>query len=320
VYTSLTNILTRTHFELHPEAILLRRLWLMSTCRKWCCCLAVAAGMISTVAAGARQLQRGTDAATGHKQLRYDVAVVRPAKAGSSHFGVVDQPDGVSVRNLTLKAIVASAYGLMKTDQVPLVSGGPKWVGSDKYDIQAKMDADTLSAFRALSSAQQADERQRMLQALLADRFDLKVHSVMRSIPVYALVIARSGLKLHREFTGNKNNDANQPPLGSMGAAVGGFNGRAVSLSQIAFLLNTSYSDLGRPVIDQTGDTNKYDFELHWQVLTAADSTGPGGAPVSNSGPSLFSALKQQAGLTLKSTTAPVRFIVIDSAETPSAN
>ena len=140
-----------------------------------------------------------------------------------------------------------------------------------------------------------------MLQTMLADRFQLKIHRESKELAVYALIVGKSGPKLKESTAAG--------PAGYRGTP-GQFtfsNGSITSL--VSFLTNR----VDRHVLDRTGLTGSYDFKLEW----TPEASTP--APDSN-GPSIFTAIQEQLGLKLEATKSAVEIIVIDHAEKPSAN
>ena len=191
--------------------------------------------------------------------------------------------------NVTLKTLIQSAYGVKDFQ----ITGGPRWLDGDAYDVSARADA---------AGQLSNDDLKPMLQALLADRFRLKVHRETKEVSLYSLVVAKTGSKL-REHTG---------PGGPSGGTLrdsGKVTMNAVKVP-IAMLAENLGRVLGRTVVDNTGLTALYDFRLEWAQDQTADATGP----------SLFTALQEQLGLKLESTRGPVEVIVIDSAEKASEN
>jgi len=123
----------------------------------------------------------------------YEVASIKPAKPGGNGVTrIVNAPDEFTATNVTVKMVVISAYGVQDYQ----VSGGPVWVNGDRYDIEAKMDGSVVEALQKLAPEQRVTVRQQMLQALLADRFKLTIQRTTKEMPVYTLVIAKSGLRL----------------------------------------------------------------------------------------------------------------------------
>ena len=119
------------------------------------------------------------------KAAAYEVISIRQSKGDQDSAGYFDLPDGFSMTNLTLGPLLPDAYGVTRNDQV---SGWPVWSLSARFDIKAKMDAETADALHKLSKQQQEVQRRLMLQALLADRFKLKVHRATEVRTTYELV------------------------------------------------------------------------------------------------------------------------------------
>jgi uncharacterized protein (TIGR03435 family) len=181
-----------------------------------------------------------------------------------------------------------------------------------------------------------------MLQALLEDRFKLKIRHETREVPAYALTVAKSGLKLRRVEEGSctpiDRSNASAALVTALGqkpfCGNGGFakkdnlvvaNIPAISLDEFA---NRLGGRLDRPVIDKTGIAGLFDFHLEFAVdqttprfLVGGDLSAPPG-DLSNppGGPSIFTAVQQQLGLKLEPTKGPREFLVIDHVEKPSEN
>lgn len=201
----------------------------------------------------------------------------------SCHF--VDRP---------LLAFIMVAYNL---SQKP-IHGDPLAGDSDLFDLDAKIDPADLPT-TPLSSRQLAD----MLQPVLADRFQLRVHHETRTLPVYNIVLAKGGLKMKKSALPGT---CYHTSVGS-GLRVE----RDCTMNDIGSILE---DPSGRYVIDKTRLSGRYDFDLHW---TPGDT--PPDSPLAG-GPSIFTAVQEQLGLKLESSRAPVDVLVIDSAEQPSPN
>ena len=161
-----------------------------------------------------------------------------------------------------------------------------------------------------------------MLQRLLADRFKVVVHHEAKEFPLYGLAVAKSGPK----FEETKPEDLRKSPVyGVMCMNTGGRRGtiemHGCTTTQFATNLS-GYGrlDLGRKVVDQTALTGYYTFALHWAPVDAANPSSSELSAPEPSGPSLFTAVKEQLGLELKPIKGPLDTIVIDHAEMPKEN
>jgi uncharacterized protein (TIGR03435 family) len=223
------------------------------------------------------------------KRAEFEVASVKPtATQGSFTF---DFPPGgrFSGRNLTVQNLLRIAYGLQDYQ----ISGGPGWIDSAGFDIQARAAASTSEPTR--------EQVREMIQALLADRFHLVVHRETRQLPIYALVVGKGGPRLQAADT-----DVG-PPKSMLGQMV-------VRRMSMTTLGNILAFDLKRPVRDETGLNGEFAFKLEWTPGLGESDAGP------SSRPSLFTAVQEQLGLKLESTKGPIEVLVIDHVEKPSEN
>jgi uncharacterized protein (TIGR03435 family) len=264
---------------------------------------------------------------TAPKLPAYEVASIKPDKSSTDMTMLRTTPVGFSGTNISLKALIQQAYRVEDNQ----ILGAPSWLGSARYDIEAKVSSSDTDALHNLSP----DQRRLMLQPLLADRFQLKVHTEVRDLPILALVIAKGGPKLHEAKPGDtypngiKGFDGKPgggPGLMHMGP--GQLTAQGLPISSLAQLLS---QQLGRTVQDKTGLTGKYDFTLQWTpdvggspMMKGPDAgqQGPGGppSPADNGGPSIFTAIQEQLGLKLESQKGPVMVVIIDHVEAPSEN
>jgi len=203
--------------------------------------------------------------------------------------------------------LIALAYRIPIGMEGHLIVGGPGWVQaeSDRYQLQAKIDEAQFAAMKGLPPAKQKEQVALMEQALLADRFKLKVHFEMREMPAYMLVVAKGGAKLTRAAEGEV----------SRLARAG--KGRGVEMTAVAVtmdqLAKCPFLGLrGGQISDQTGLVGAFDFTLDW---TAAEAAQDG-----SDSPPLLTAIQEQLGLKLVPSKALVEVIVIDHIERPSAN
>jgi uncharacterized protein (TIGR03435 family) len=255
----------------------------------------------------------------------FDVASVKPTAGTDGRALLQATPGRLAMANLASRRLILIAYDIQDYQLV----GGPGWIDSENYDIQAKADGNP--------SVQQMEGP--MLQVLLKDRFKLSIHREIRQLDVYKLSVGKSGAKLQASQGGSCTPySADAPPpttkpsepsstfCGFQRTPAEGLNrsldGKGVTMAELAKTLSRTYTAmLGRNVIDETGLTGAFDMRLTWTV--DSENVRPGGIdnPSPNSaGPSIFTALQEQLGLKLEATKGPVEVLVIDHIEKPSAN
>jgi uncharacterized protein (TIGR03435 family) len=217
------------------------------------------------------------------QQPSFEAATIKPSKSQPGRSATHSRPGMVVLTGKTLKGLICSAYDVKDFQ----VSGGPKWLDDDRYDINAKAEGATTGA-----------QRMMMLQTLLADRFQLVIHREQKIGPAYALVLVKSGLKI-------------KPAEGVTGTNAHGGKGQltvtGMPMTELADLLSR---ELKAPVVDFTATPGVFDFKLEWSI--EGDSNDAQSA--------LFAALQSQLGLKLESRKLPVEMIVVDRAEKPSEN
>jgi len=225
----------------------------------------------------------------------FEVATIKPAPTVTDGHTHINYPpnDNFSASNITLLALMQWAYGMPERQ----ILEGPSWLGSTRFDIQGKSDIG--DQMRGLTSDQVNELKRRMVQGLLADRFQLKLHTETRTLPAYDLVLAKGGTKLQPSESNGK----------SIGVGRTHFNGQGLSMTSVAEELSKI---AGRVVVDKTGLTGRYDFKLLW---TADDAPVADGDP-----PTLFTAVQEQLGLKLEPAKEPVPVLVIDHVEQPTPN
>lgn len=278
------------------------------------------AGLMITALAYSPQLRAQSSQPAAASAPSFEVASIKPKTSDDGNVRVMFAPDGFTANGVTTKFLVGFAYNLKDFQ----ISGGPGWVDSEKYDINAKMDEATIEALKKLPPEQAQEQRRLMLQSLLAERFSLKVSQSSKDLPIYALVVVKSGSRLS-PVADSKSGSADSPgPKSLMRMAPGGLTATGIPIS---LLVDRLSREVGRKVVDKTGLTGAYDFTLQWTpdrpvqgFAPAEDKQGPAAPAPDSSGPSIFTALQEQLGLKLESQKGPVETLVIESIEKPSEN
>ena len=237
----------------------------------------------------------------------FEVATIKPTTPDSrARFIRMQRANRFYATGFTLQALVAAAYSLTPR----AISGGAAWTDTDRYDILASTPGDTQPKL---------DEQMTMLRKLLTDRFQLTFHREPKELPVYPLTVAKGGIKL-KESTA---------PPGELPYLIntifpeekGGVHvmlpARNATMAQFTAMLQRGVLD--RMVLDKTGLSGTYDFELEW---TPDDNQFGGQLPLSlePTKPNLFTAMQEQLGLKLDATKGLVAALVIDRVERPSEN
>jgi bla regulator protein blaR1 len=292
---------------------------------------------LACLALGAAQLRAQVLHATGPLPS-FEVATIKPSTDGKA-VPSITTPTESRTMNVTARNLIEQAYHIPWTSGLnERVLGGPGWIDNDHYDVEARIDESMAATFSTMSNEQQKEQTSLMMQALLADRFKLKVHFETRQLPIYALAVAKGGPKLAagKESPAVAERDERQlpgpvPPPNAKDLRKGIFVqyrdqeaemiAKEASLDQLVHWL-AGYSEIGgRTVVDQTRLTGTYDFTLRW---TRERLTMPTQQSVTSSSepeaPALFTSLPEQLGLRLISTKGPVEVLVIDHIERPSEN
>jgi uncharacterized protein (TIGR03435 family) len=259
----------------------------------------------------------------------FEVATIKANKSGDFGQFIRRMPGGrITATNMALRPLITLSYQLAQFQLV----GGPAWMTTDHFDIVAKMEGDPPP----VPPGSGPDPMLLSLQALLADRFKLKVHRETREMDIYALVMAKPGggpgpaLKPSRTdcaaMAAARRNQPPQgpppmpPPTGVIPCGIMGGPGSirfgGFPISQLTQMLG---NQTGRMVVDRTGLTGNWEFELTF----AAEQRGqpPPGANIpapDPDAPSIYTAIQEQLGLKLESTKGPVEVLVVDSAEHPT--
>ncbi|HEY6466535.1 MAG TPA: TIGR03435 family protein, partial [Candidatus Acidoferrales bacterium] len=232
------------------------------------------------------------------------------------------------VSNLTTKMLIATAYSVKDFQ----ISGGPAWISSERWDIDAKVDDSLASQLQKLPRQQQQAQTALMLRSLLVDRFKLQVTRSTKEGAVLALVVAKGGPKLKEVPPPDPaastappspppaSGPLPMPPPGmAMGQSINGVDISSANAVPIANLVNALSLRFGQPVVDQTGLKGTYQYTLRFSEssLAAANQLPADSNP---DAPSIFTALQDQLGLKLEPTKGPIDMITIDHIEEPTPN
>ena len=290
-------------------------------------CLGLAVALAGTMPAGAQS-------------AAFEVASVKPSNPNpptplAAAPMILPALGRLTAQNVTLRMLVMGAYQKQPFEIV----GGPPWWNSEKFDINA----------RAEDASGTTDQILGMLKTLLADRFKLKVHTETREVPVYHLVLARGDGKLGQKMKPSADNcpdfkaqqqaqleaiakggiaalAATKPgtpcsiaPMPSTPGSIG-MKASGQAIPTLTLLLTQL---VGRPVIDKTGLTGLYDFDLTIDMLSLQRIYADLGVnmplpPNLPEGPSLMTLLQEDLGLKLDSQRGPGEVLVVDSAEMPT--
>jgi uncharacterized protein (TIGR03435 family) len=275
--------------------------------------------------------------------LEFEVASVKTNKSGPNMMMMRTVPSEFRMTNIPLRILIVQAYRLSGYQLI----GGPGWMDSERFDVVAKAPSGSPPEQTAL-----------MLRGLLAERFKLKVHAETRETQIYALTLARNDGKLGPKLS--KSNDDCEKILAERRAEAQAARGRGAGPipftppgpndkpvctinmyptpvpngvpllnfrgggQPMQTLVSQISSFLNKRVVDKTGLTGLYDFELQFSMRTQMPLTtqapGAGGAtptaPIDD-GPTMFDAVRE-LGLKLESERGPVEHLVIDSVERPT--
>ena len=256
----------------------------------------------------------------------FEVVSVKPSKSVDNARGGLFSPGGrYSAAGIPLRTVIISAYEI---DPVRL-SGGPDWLDSQGFDIDAKAEAGAIAP-GALDRGR-LHRLHLMLQTLLRDRFQLMVHRETKQGPIYELLVAKGGFKLHA-LQGVEcevpNPTVAAPGCGDFtkSSGNGSLTGPKVEMRDLAWMLPML---MDRPVTDKTGIAGYFNIDLRWTIRTGSEmevadgrQAGPDRrevGPVAQ-GLTIFAAREQQLGLKLEAKRGPIEVVVIDHVERPSGN
>lgn len=200
--------------------------------------------------------------------------------------------------NVSLIGLIHWAYEMPETR----ILNAPGWAGSTYFNIEASSDASMDEKMAHLTSDAGGQQKRMMVRAMLADRFKLATHIETRELPVYELVIAKGAPELgEAKLEGTTINHWRDH------IEVQGYNSLGLLAEELA-------KEVGRPVIDKTGISGRYDLKVRW----TPDGMTAAGSSAADAPPSIFTALEEQLDLKLKPGKGPVQVLVVDRAQMPS--
>lgn len=239
----------------------------------------------------------------------FDAAAVRPSAQRAAGSDWVFRPGGqFTASNITVLELIGVAYSV----ETFRIVGGPEWIRTAPYDVQTRAAAGVTP-----------EETRLMLRTLLQERFQLRITTERRDIALYALLLSRGDRRTGERLqpaTASSCVDRGELPLdvlrdappscGRLFTNPGRMSGRRVPLDLLATRLSPIVQRL---VVNRTGLTGMFDLELEW-----TPDSGP--SPATRDAPALFTALAEQLGLKLESSTGPADILVIDGIERPTEN
>lgn len=237
----------------------------------------------------------------------FDVVTIKPSTPGAQGKGFGFRGTHFVTRNTNLNDLVAFAYGLHSKQ----IIGAPDWFGTDLFDIDGTPDVPGQPSLHQMEM---------MVQKLLPDRFALKFHHDQRELSVYIITVASGGPKMTKTTAGPND------PQGFGFRGLGDLSVRNMNMKEFASWMQSGVMD--RPVVDHTGLTDKYDFQLKWtpddsqfaQFRGVGAVAPPAAGDNPDAPPSLYTAVQEKLGLKIEAGKAMDDVIVIDHVEKPSPN
>jgi uncharacterized protein (TIGR03435 family) len=240
----------------------------------------------------------------------FEVATVKltsPDDYGGGRVFRMPSAHQFAVKNFSLRLLIGLAFNLTPR----AITGGPAWVDSDHYDILAATPGEVRPSF---------DEQMSMLRSLLTERFKLTFHHEKKEFSIYTIAIAKTGLKLKESAPSDEPPSLISTVFPASSGGIDHISMPATNATMAQFAAVLQRAVLDRPVVDLTGLSAKYDFDLEW----TPDDTQFGGnlppGPPDSPKASLYAAIQEQLGLKLEATRGPIETLVVDHVEKPSAN
>jgi uncharacterized protein (TIGR03435 family) len=228
----------------------------------------------------------------------FEVASIKPSIATAPRGGFGMSPSGLfQVQGISLVELIQAAY----TQGLPFyrfqITGGPDWLDSARFDITASSTVKNATPAQTMA----------MVKGMLIDRFKVVVRQETKEGPIYLLTLARKDGTLGPKM--RRSSLACPGPGCEFNLRPGVLAARGLTTGRLAFSM-ANFSGVGRIIVDRTGLTGGYDMDLEWTPADQAPGDGTG----------IFTALREQLGLTLEPSRGPVPMLVIERAEKPTGN
>jgi uncharacterized protein (TIGR03435 family) len=240
-------------------------------------------------------------------QPEFEAVSIKPNKSGNGPEAFHPSRGGrLSVTNKTLRDLIKWAYGVRDFQ----ISGEPGWVDSERYDVAAKADGNPRFDFLQPTF-------ETMFQSVLVDRFKLTLHHQTKELPVFLLVVAKNGPKIHPVDEGDcpEVPTPENPCRSLRPTKFGRLTGQKAPISALALMIAVTTNGT---VLDKTGLKGSYSYTLDWNAYLQPPL--PGVFDPSSMEPAISAALQEQLGLKLDFSKGPVDILVIDHVERPSEN
>jgi uncharacterized protein (TIGR03435 family) len=248
------------------------------------------------------------------REPAFEVSVVRLSKPDAQSSSLNPGEDRLQAQNMTLQSLLQFAYKLSSGSDDQII-GGPKWMKSTGFDLEGKLDAQAAAKVSKMKNDERLETLRGMLKALLAERFQLRLHQETRTLPVVRMQAIGETKLVKFEAPA----DGSTAWQGLLNDGHGHIEGRGADLKMLANVLAFQPEIGGRLVIDQTGlpEHARFTFELKW-MPERLDGTQGGSSDAP--GVSLFAAMQEELGLKLTAGKGPVDVLVIDRVAMPDEN
>jgi len=256
-------------------------------------------------------LAAGPEQLWAQAAIHLDVVSIKENRSGTEPGRLSIPPNGdrIFISNSPMFRMIGFAFNKQRND---LIVGLPDWTREARWDVEATIAEESLDAFRQMPFEKQEE----VLQQILEDRCGLVAHTGKKEAPVYALTVAKSGLKFAEVSREREEEATNQG--WDLTQSAGRIEGRAVPIDALLYAL--SKVGLERQVVNRTGLLGRYDFVLTWAPNGGLMGSESAGDQANMATASLFTALQEQLGLKLEATRAEVDAVIVTHIERPSAN